>query len=80
MVALVSRQFALLVAVGFALAAPLAWWGASRWLQTFAYRIELGAGPFLLAGAAVLAVAMATVGYQALRAARANPVDAIRQE
>lgn len=78
--ALVAKQFALLVAAGFALAVPLAWLGARRWLETFAYRIDLGAGPFLVAGVAVLAVAMATVGYQALRAARANPVDALRQE
>jgi putative ABC transport system permease protein len=78
--ALVARQFAWLVAVGFALAVPLAWLGARRWLETFAYRIEVGPAPFLAAGAAVLVVAMATVGYQALRAARANPVDAIRQE
>jgi putative ABC transport system permease protein len=79
-VGLVARQFALLVAVGFALAVPLAWWGARQWLETFAYRIDLGAGPFLVAGAAVLVVAMATVGYQALRAARANPVEALRDE
>ena len=79
-VALVARQFALLVAAGFVLAVPLAWLGARRWLQTFAYRTEVGAGPFLVAGLAVLAVAMATVGYQALRAARLDPVHSLRSE
>ena len=78
--ALVARQFVFLVGVGFALAVPLAWLGAQRWLDTFAYRIELGVVPFLLAGLAVLVVATMTVGYQALRASRLDPVHSLRSE
>jgi putative ABC transport system permease protein len=80
LVALLSRGFALLVALAFAAGVPLAWLGARRWLDGFAYRIDLGAGPFILAGAVVLAVALAAVGWQALRAARANPAQALRDE
>jgi putative ABC transport system permease protein len=80
LVALLSKRFALLVAGAFALGAPLAWLGTRRWLESFVYRIDLGVGPFLLAGAAVLVVALVTVGLQALRAARANPAQALRDE
>ena len=62
------------------LAAPLAWLAADRWLGGFAYRIDLGPGLFLLAGGLALAVALATVGVQALRAASADPVHALRNE
>jgi putative ABC transport system permease protein len=79
-VTLLSKDFLKYVAVGFSLAVPVAWYGAHRWLEGFAYHIEVGAGVFLLAGALVLAVALVTVGTQALRAARANPADALRDE
>lgn len=79
-VALLSKGFALLVVLSLALGVPLAWLGARRWLRGFAYHIDLGAGPFLLSGLAVLAVALLTVGYQALRAARTNPAQALRDE
>jgi putative ABC transport system permease protein len=80
LVALLSKRFALLVGVAFVGGVPLAWWGGKRWLESFAYRIDLGTGPFLLAGLAVLIVTVATVGLQALRAAQANPTNALRQE
>ena len=50
------------------------------WLNGFALRIDLGAGPFALAAIGVLAIALLTVGLQALRAALTNPVDSIRHE
>ena len=51
-----------------------------RWLQEFAHRIEIGPGVFLLCGCAALALAVATVASQALRAAMVNPVEALRYE
>jgi putative ABC transport system permease protein len=80
LVALLSKDFLKLVGVAFVIAAPLAYWVMSRWLEGFAYRIELGPAIFLGAGLAVATVALATVSGQALRAATADPVKAIRAE
>jgi putative ABC transport system permease protein len=79
-VALLSRDFLLLVAVAFAVGAPLAYWVMSRWLEDFAYRVTLGPGVFALAGALALLIALATVAGQALRAANADPVKSLRSE
>jgi len=59
---------------------PVAWYIVSRWLERFAYRIDVGPGPFLLATLLALILAVLSVGYQAFRAARANPVEALRYE
>jgi len=77
---LLSRGFAVLVGVAVFIAAPLAYLAAERWLEGFAYRIDLGLGLFLLAGGLALIVALATVGTQALRAASSDPVEALRYE
>ncbi len=79
-VMLLSKDFLKLVLVAFVIAAPVAYFAMSRWLEDFAYRIDLGAGVFLLAGALALVIALATVSYQAIRAALANPVEALRSE
>jgi putative ABC transport system permease protein len=52
----------------------------NKWLQNFAYRIELSIWPFLLAGASALVIALLTVSLQTIRAATANPVEALRYE
>ena len=52
----------------------------NKWLQNFAYRINLTIWPFLLAGLAALVIALLTVSWQAIRAATANPVEALRYE
>jgi putative ABC transport system permease protein len=62
------------------LAAPLAYWGMSRWLGGFAYRVEIGPGVFLAAGALALLAALVPVAGQAFRAATADPVRALRSE
>jgi putative ABC transport system permease protein len=80
LVALVAREFVVLVAVAVVLATPLAWLVMERWLEGFAYRIELGPGLFLAAGLLALAVALLTVSGQALRAATTDPVKALRSE
>jgi putative ABC transport system permease protein len=60
--------------------APLAYFTKQRWLEEFAYRIELGPGVFLLAGVSALGIALATVSYQAVKAAVADPVKSLRYE
>jgi putative ABC transport system permease protein len=52
----------------------------NRWLEDFAYRIEIGPGVFILAGGLALVIALLTVSYQAIRAATANPVESLRYE
>jgi putative ABC transport system permease protein len=79
-VVLLARDFVVLVAVAFVLAAPLAWLALRQWLSGFAYHVDLSAAVFLLAGAAALVVALATVAYQSFRAASADPVRSLRYE
>ncbi len=68
------------VAVANLIAWPVGYWLMGRWLRGFALRTSLDAGIFLVSGLAALAVAVLTVGFQVLRAARANPADALRYE
>jgi putative ABC transport system permease protein len=79
-VALLSRDFLKLVLVANVLAWPLVYFVMSRWLEDFAYRIELGPWLFILAGAAALLIALVTVSFQSIRAALANPVKSLRTE
>ena len=79
-VRLLTQEFAVLVAVAFVVAAPAAYWGMSRWLADFAYRLTPGPGVFVSAGGVALALALVTVGTQALRAARTDPARALRAE
>lgn len=78
--AMLSRDFASLVAVAFVLSVPIAWWTARLWLQDFAYHVDVGAEVFLLSGAASLALALLTVSQQSIRAALADPVETLRHE
>ncbi|MEM9665341.1 MAG: ABC transporter permease [Bacteroidota bacterium] len=77
---LLSGQFVGLVGVAFVLAAPVGFYAMRAWLTQFAYRIELGAVVFLVAGLAVVAIAWTTVSYQAYRKATANPVHALKAD
>ena len=77
---LLSKDFMRLVIAAFAVAAPVAWWATHRWLEGFAYHVDLGAGVFLLAGALTLCVALVTVSYHAIKAALADPVQSLRYE
>ena len=80
LVALLSKDFVLLVGIAAAVAAPLAWWARSRWLDAFAYRIEVGPLLFFGVGLGALVLALVTVSGQAFRAARKNPTEALRYE
>ena len=77
---LFSREFIKLVLIAFILAAPLAYYVMRGWLQNFEYRIDLGWGVFAGGIVATLVITLLTVGYRSLRAALANPVDALRNE
>jgi len=77
---LLSKEFTKWVLVANIIAWPVAYLAMNRWLQNFAYRIDIGLGTFILAGVLALVIALLTVGYQAIKAARANPVDALRYE
>jgi putative ABC transport system permease protein len=79
-VSLVSKDFMKLVAIAFVIASPLAGYFMNKWLQDFAYRIHLTAWIFIIAGLAAAAVALFTVGVQAVKAALANPVKSLRTE
>jgi putative ABC transport system permease protein len=79
-VGLLSKDFVRPVGLAILLASPLAWYAGHRWLQHFAFRTDLGWWLFAVAGAGALAIAVLTVGFQAMRAAKANPVRSLRSE
>ncbi|HEY8969406.1 MAG TPA: FtsX-like permease family protein, partial [Puia sp.] len=79
-VLLLTKEFLQLVALSLLIAFPIAWYVMRRWLQEFVYRIDINAWIFFAAGAAALIVAFLTVGYQTIRTATANPVNALKSE
>jgi len=79
-VALLSKDFIVLVVVAMIIATPVAWYSMNRWLEGFAYRIDIHFWIFLLAGVAAIAVAALTISFQAIKAARGNPVTSLRSE
>lgn len=79
-VTMLSKDFLKLVIIAALIAFPLAWWGMSTWLEEFAYRTELSWWIFAVAAVIAIIVAIATVSFQALRAATTNPVQSIRSE
>jgi ABC-type antimicrobial peptide transport system permease subunit len=77
---LLSTDFIRLVFIAILIASPITWLAMNKWLQDFAYRIEIQWWMFGVAGIMVLAVALLTVSFQAVKAAIANPVDSLRDE
>ena len=77
---LFSKEFTILIAVAFLIAAPLSYYFMQNWLEGFAFRIRLGIGIFLLAIGGSVLIAWLTVGYKAYKAAVANPVNSLRSE
>jgi putative ABC transport system permease protein len=75
-----SAEFIQLVFISFVLASGIAYFVMSKWLEDFQYSIKLGAGIFIAAGLASIIIAMATISFQALKAAFRNPVDSLRNE
>ena len=79
-VVLLGRDFLRWVLLSNLVAWPAAFIVTQRWLQNFAYRIEIGAWPFIQSAGAVLVVAALTLSYQTVAAALANPADSLRRE
>jgi putative ABC transport system permease protein len=77
---LLSKDFLKLVIIAAIIAFPLAWWAMRSWLEDFAYRVTIGWWVYVLAGVLAVLVALATVSYQAIKAAMANPVKSLRTE
>jgi putative ABC transport system permease protein len=77
---LITKQFVKWVLIANAIAWPVAWFVMKNWLQSFAYRVDLTLWPFLLAALFALVIALLTISWQAVRAATANPVEALRYE
>jgi putative ABC transport system permease protein len=78
--AMLCKEIVLLIVLALLIATPLAWYFMHGWLQGFAYRMPLSIWMFLTAGAGAIGIALLTVGFQAMRAARANPVKSLRTE
>ena len=79
-VALMSKEFVKLVLIAFVIAVPLAWYAMSRWLEGFEYKTTIDAIIFVYSGLAALVIALATVSFESIKAAIANPVNALRNE
>jgi putative ABC transport system permease protein len=79
-VLLLSKDFVILIGVAFVIAAPIAWWIMHQWLQGFVYRIGISAWIFIGAGLLAVIIALATISFQAIRAALSNPVKSLRTE
>ena len=77
---LFSKEFIILIGVAFAIAAPLTWYFLHQWLQNFQYRVSVNGWVFLLGGVASMIVALVTVSFKAIRAAKTNPVKTLRSE
>jgi ABC-type antimicrobial peptide transport system permease subunit len=79
-VVLISKDFMWLVIIAFVIAAPLGWWSMQKWLEGFAYRIDIQWWVFVLAAVLAFAIAFITISLQAVRAALSNPVKNLRTE
>jgi putative ABC transport system permease protein len=77
---LFSKEFIILIAIAFAIATPIAWYYMHQWLQDYVYRIKISWWLFAAGGLAATIIALATISFQAIKAARANPVKSLRSE
>ena len=77
---LFSREFIILIGIAFVIASPVAWYIMHAWLQDFAFRVDIGWWVFAVAGLLSVTIAMATISFQAIKSAVANPVKSLRTE
>jgi putative ABC transport system permease protein len=77
---LLSREYIICVMISIIIACPIAWYAMNKWLQNFAYRIDISLWIFALAGSIAVLIALLTVSFQSYRAASRNPVEALRYE
>ena len=79
-VKLLSKEFIKLVGIAIIIATPFSWYAMSKWLNGYAYRVDMNLWTFALAGVAALLIAVLTVSFHAFKAANANPVKSLRTE
>jgi putative ABC transport system permease protein len=79
-IVLLSKEFGKLIVIAFIVAVPLAWLGVDWWLKNYIYKVEVGMLVYLIAGVLAFLIAWLTMSYQSIKAARSNPVDALRSE
>ena len=77
---MLSKDFLKLVIISAVFAVPLGWWLMNRWLEDFAFRVDIGWSVFLIAIAVAVIIALVTVSFQAIKAAIANPIKSLRTE
>jgi putative ABC transport system permease protein len=77
---LLNKDFIKWIVLAFIIACPIGWYAMNKWLEDFAYRIEITWWMFILSGGIALLIALATVSFQAIKAATANPVESLRYE
>jgi ABC-type antimicrobial peptide transport system permease subunit len=77
---LFSKEFIMLITLAFLIATPIAWYFMNQWLQDYAYRITISWWLFAIGGLAAIIIALATISFQAIKAAVANPVKSLRSE
>jgi putative ABC transport system permease protein len=79
-VSMLSVDFIKLVVIAIVISSPLAWWAMNKWLQGFAYRMDVQWWVFVLAGAGAIMIAFITISFQSIKAALTNPVKSLRSE
>ena len=79
-VSMLSKEFLTLVLIASVIAFPVAWWAMHRWLNDFAYRVNIGWSVFVVAGIIAMLIALLTISFQSIKAAIANPVKSLRTE
>ena len=79
-ISMLSKDFLKLVLIAALIAFPIAWFGMNKWLEDFAYRVNIGWWIFCTAGLLAVLIALITVSFQAIKAAIANPVKSLRTE
>ena len=77
---LLNKSFLLKIIIAYILACPLAYFLMNKWLENFAFKTQLNIWIFLLAGAIIILISIATVNWQCLKSARSNPVDTLKYE
>jgi putative ABC transport system permease protein len=77
---MLSKDFLKLVLIAIVIASPIAWWAMNKWLEDFAYRVNISLWVFVIAGLVAIAIAFITVSFQAIKAAVSNPVKSLRTE
>ncbi len=79
-ISLLSKDFLKLIFISVCIASPVAWFAVNKWLQNFAYHINISLFTFIVVGLSAILIALATVSFQAVKAAVANPVKSLRME